>query len=376
MPDIFSTSREFATDMRYGEDNYIPISAELLPSVPIWSHMSRAGLEITNEVVPEISELIDECCSRLFANSNGVRGFTYPGNDFQATCLRVSEEQCVIQISSALIERLKKQELAFVIGHELGHFLMNHAASDMPPQDSLEFFSQKRAQEISCDRIGLITCGGVEIAIRAIMKTMSGLGEDHIRFDAAHFLSTSIDNIGAHHDSSQIYASHPSMPIRARALLWFSGYWEAHKSSIRTCAAKESFKKMDSRVAKDMKMYVEAATKATLEKYKSEASQWIWLGAAVTDGNLSSSEQSELSVKFGDDFMVKIKQKFSQLNISQVSTFILNKAEHSIRELVSLSPEQGSKFTFEEIHKSETAFLPNGVTSVIRNNISASNPTV
>ena len=48
---------------------------------------------------------------------------------------------------------------------------------------------QERAQELSVDRVGLIACGSVDIAIRALMKTVSGLSSEHLRFDVGTFIS-------------------------------------------------------------------------------------------------------------------------------------------------------------------------------------------
>ena len=71
-----------------------------------------------------------------------------------------------------------------MIGHELGHFLLDHHHANVGfTSANPEYFRQRRAQEISVDRLGLLSCGSLDVALRALMKTVSGLTERHLRFD-------------------------------------------------------------------------------------------------------------------------------------------------------------------------------------------------
>ena len=79
---------------------------------------------------------------------------------------------------------------------------------------------QSRAQEISVDRVGLVACGDLSVAIRAMMKTVSGLEHRHLRFDAGQFISQ-VSRL-SQGTSDEVWNSHPSMVVRSRALLWFS----------------------------------------------------------------------------------------------------------------------------------------------------------
>ena len=83
---------------------------------------------------------------------------------------------------------MSKDELTFVIGHELGHFLLGHSLEERQDTESEEYLIRSRAQEISVDRIGLVSCGSLNISIQVLMKLVSGLGEDMLRFDIGSFL--------------------------------------------------------------------------------------------------------------------------------------------------------------------------------------------
>ena len=77
-----------------------------------------------------------------------------------------------------------------------------------------------RAREISCDRLELIACGAVERAARAILKTGSGLTSRQLRFDTGAYLLAVLDDT-ATPERQHVYATHPPMPVQARAFLSF-----------------------------------------------------------------------------------------------------------------------------------------------------------
>jgi Zn-dependent protease with chaperone function len=81
--------------------------------------------------------------------------------------------------SSALIEAFDDQELAFVVGHELGHHMFSHhevpvsqlsRESQLEAGVVLELYAWSRYAEISADRAGLACVGELDSAARAFFS--------------------------------------------------------------------------------------------------------------------------------------------------------------------------------------------------------------
>ena len=72
---------------------------------------------------------------------------------------------------------MNEDEVAFVIGHEIGHAIFEHhklpvhgiLANDdrLKPQDTLQVLRWSRMAEISADRVGLIGCQSLQHAFGA-----------------------------------------------------------------------------------------------------------------------------------------------------------------------------------------------------------------
>lgn len=79
-------------------------------------------------------------------------------------------------ISSNWIEHFNEDELTFMIGRELGHIASGHTRftsllsvnGNENPIISLVFGAWLRKTELTCDRVGLLCCGSLDAATRAI----------------------------------------------------------------------------------------------------------------------------------------------------------------------------------------------------------------
>ena len=98
-----------------------------------------------------------------------------------------------IVISSNWIEHFKDDELTFMIGRELGHIAAGHTQftsllsvnGNENVIVSLIFGAWIRKTELTCDRIGLLCCGSIDAAMRAIViASFHGFGRkiDHMMF--------------------------------------------------------------------------------------------------------------------------------------------------------------------------------------------------
>ena len=83
-----------------------------------------------------------------------------------------------LALSSQWLPHLEEDELAFLVGSELGHIAAGHtrltslfsASGKENPFVALVFGAWLRRTEYTADRVGLLCCGSIDAAIRAIFK--------------------------------------------------------------------------------------------------------------------------------------------------------------------------------------------------------------
>ena len=91
----------------------------------------------------------------------------------------------VVVLSSALVEQFDKNELSFVIGHELGHYKAGHTKISTIFQPigmpwlwevltGVIFLLWNRKQEYTGDRCGLVLTKNIDSAISALVKLSIG----------------------------------------------------------------------------------------------------------------------------------------------------------------------------------------------------------
>ena len=172
MADSLQSATKLAEQIRFAGDTLRHNSdGNTAKTEAIASVFFQNELEITAEVTPALAAHLDQACNHLRIHRSLISAFVYASSELQAACFAASRSKCVIRFSSALIDLLDADEFSFVCGHEMGHFLLGHGVDKMESRDlSLEYFMQQRAQEVSVDRVGLIACGSLDIAVRALMK--------------------------------------------------------------------------------------------------------------------------------------------------------------------------------------------------------------
>ncbi len=344
MPDALKVARAQAESVRYAGDTargqtkrgYVSRLGALK------SNLNQSELRVSQEVTPALHHVLEEVCKNLHIPLEAVDAFIYASPTIQAECFSGNSHECVIRFSSSLVDILDEREFGFVAGHELGHFLLEHSNARMDPEKaSLEYFMQQRSQEISVDRIGLIACGSLDVAIKALMKTVSGLTSKHLRFNVGSFISQ-LKSSSFHLNET---ASHPSMLIRCRALLWFS-LNDAYTTSLQA-ESKETLSMLDERIRKDFHKYVDGSAKEKIQKVKDDLAMWIVADKIVQDDVFSISEQQEFEKVFGKDALDSLKKFLMEIPSAQVQDVVYERVKSTREELEKLIPE-----SFEsEVHK-------------------------
>lgn len=197
-----------------------------------------AQLRLTPLLAPRLIGLLDEVRKALGFDER-IELFVGQGAMVNAGAMHAisPDEPHVVQLTSALVERMTDDELRFVLGHELGHLAFRHyrarlaiaafgvdegQQSKAPALLARRMESWDRLAELSADRAGFIVVGSrLEVAVSTFFKLQAGLGPEHLRFDVAAF----IDQLGLLEklERRELLAqfSHPATPIRVRALQLF-----------------------------------------------------------------------------------------------------------------------------------------------------------
>ncbi|MFT6450082.1 MAG: Zn-dependent peptidase ImmA (M78 family) [Oleispira sp.] len=297
-------------------------------------HFYTSELLISKDVTPNLYQALSNVMKRLSVPEDVVTAFVYASSEINASCFLGLDDECVLRFSSGLIDILNISEFEFVVGHEMGHFLCDHPPIENNVSNrSLEDFIQKRAQEISADRIGLVGCDNLNVAVKALIKTVSGLRDEYLRFDISSFISQLQKS--SNHVSPSIESSHPSMLVRCRALLWFS----LSQSYIdKKEYVKQELSKLDSIIESDLDRYVNSSAKRIIDKAKETLSFWTAAYEIVQKEKFSKTDQNEFSERFGSNTLKSLLNFLNSLDKSEVDGAVFEQVQQARNELEILIP--------------------------------------
>lgn len=196
-------------------------------------------LRLTPLLAPRLTSLLDEARARL-GFEEPMELFVGQGPLVNAGAMHAvtADEPHVLELTSALVERMNDDELRFVLGHEVGHLAFRHyrarlavAAFGLDEKNESKapallvrrLETWDRLAELSADRAGLMVVDNrLEVAVSAFFKLQAGLGPEHLRFDLAAFLDqlTRLEKLERRELLAEF--SHPATPIRVRALQLFA----------------------------------------------------------------------------------------------------------------------------------------------------------
>mgnify|MGYP003626694310 CR=1 FL=1 len=330
MVDALHTARDRANAVRFAGENVTPTPLPVDRPEQTSLRPLRRAMDVTAGVTPILHQVVAAVCENLAVPMQVVRARVYASEEMQAHCSLLGQG-CLIEISSSLVEHLDPQEQAFVIGHEVGHFLLDHHFVGLPHDQTIERYKIMRARELSADRLGLIATRNAEAAMRAVMKTFSGLSERHLRFDAASFLRDAFNTENANELSVSQWDTHPSFAVRARCLVHFMPL----VGMALDARWLEDFKKIDLRVQKDVEKFSEGGVADQLNSLLESVKEWVWVAAAVAPGKISGSSMSILEADLRADFVEKIRTNFSQMTASEVDDLVNLNLAAATREFVS-----------------------------------------
>jgi hypothetical protein len=301
------------------------------------ANLSAEGLEVASAVLPGVEAALQQTCERLLVPRVRVVAFVVPDPVIQATCYQTGDDGCTVTVTSGLVQITDNvDELSFVLGHELGHFLLAHRGLDGSPAN----LRASRAQEISADRLGLLASGKVDVALRAVMKTLSGLGREHLRFDVSAFLSSSLERLK---EADQSSSTHPALPLRARCLLRFDAFLRTCPDRDPEAAARSQFDRFDEQVQRDVQELVDGPLNRNIERAEDSVRRWTWITCAVGDGALTKEEQRALREVLGPDALDSLIGLLSNRSAEEAFDLAQQRLQGAVHELNSLAIGSGSE---------------------------------
>jgi uncharacterized tellurite resistance protein B-like protein len=141
----------------------------------------------------------------------------------------------ILCLSHSFAQTLNEKEMAFVLGHELGHLIFEHGEIEealsllYPRQESMprhikrQYKYLRQLQEFSADRVGLISSGDLEASLKMLLIGASGLPENLLNPDLPSILDYSQKLVSDMKEMNvQPELSHPGTPIRMLALKAFA----------------------------------------------------------------------------------------------------------------------------------------------------------
>ena len=304
-------------------------------------HMLRNGVLLSETVTPVLEKRLLSVCNVLEIPRRNVTAFVYNSADIQADCLIDTAETCVLRFTSGLVNLMNEKEFQFVIGHELGHFLLGHGAClQNASEGSSEDYMRKRAAELSADRIGFLSIGSIEESVQAIIKIASGLSDQFLRFDVSGFLSQ-IDMISNSSPGESKNNTHPSMLIRCRSLLWFSMSIQSLDDVVKSNERK--IRGVDVRVTKDLEKFVDGQIR--LKKIELKHDIVLWKSAVLIfhSGSFSKEVQLRLSANLGEEALRGIKSFFNLFSREEILEEISQRLRGSLSSLHQEFPESAEE---------------------------------
>jgi hypothetical protein len=147
--------------------------------------LSGDGCLVTEKSCPSSHSVFAAACSALDLDASRFRFFCVA--DPKLNAFTTGSEIPTICATSGLINTCSEEELAFVIGHELGHYICGHVRCHSLARylsDALVFtpvwlavpairpviMSWARYSELSADRAGLLACKDFDAASRVYLK--------------------------------------------------------------------------------------------------------------------------------------------------------------------------------------------------------------
>ena len=337
-------------EIRYGYDNpsHYGLSERLNEdfdaSDEIMGGLLSDSVRIVPSLFPDIAKELEGLNKRMMLERD-IDCFVTSNPSIQAYCIPIKSGEdghFVVVVTSALIERLNSKEIIFVIGHEVGHFIYQHwrhpkGNEGMTHGQRLAMLQLERAAEISADRVGMIACRSLHASCTAMIKVASGLSEPFLKPDIPSLLRQFRELIAMDGHEAAIFSTHPTIPLRIRALLRFDPILKVFKKSGEVNPSE--LEGIDQKVDDDFHKSTGNALKKLSNAQFDNVKLWGMVSIFVADGIFSKSEQKLLGDQFGETILKKVIG-FLKTNHGAMDKAVSRKLKKACSEVVASHREK------------------------------------
>ena len=205
-----------------------------------WGQILAGAIPVTGKTFPGLNQIVGDCVEILrikrpkvvISNSvSGINAVTFG-----------SDQEPFIALSSILLRLMSNEELQFIVGHECGHIAMGHMVyhnvaatigdffrwipvigTQMANAITVPLHAWSRRSEITADRAGLLCCGNLPSAQKALLQLECGMiNADTIDMEEYLSFTRNILQGKFSRKFSEYLATHPLTPKRIEALAAFS----------------------------------------------------------------------------------------------------------------------------------------------------------
>lgn len=284
-----------------------------------------SAIQIKKDLFPKIHNSITEVLENLNLDEN-YRFFVTPNNaDANAYCkVLPKSDRADIVFTSRLIELLDEDEIKYVIGHEIAHYVYQHylyPKNEDFNSDNLKYFNSlnlSKSAEISADRLGFLAIGDLEKALKVMVKISSGLSSKHIQFNFEAFIKQ-LDSLKKLKNNSYLMnSSHPSIFTRAQALIWFneSSVYSSIKKGEKI--DKQGLDLIDNRIEEQINLLVNQERDTIYNDQINKCIFWSLIYLILEDNRFSPEEQ-----KYLEDI-------FSKTKVQSLKNYLRSSNEHNL----------------------------------------------
>ena len=191
---------------------------------------------VTPQTLPSLARIARQGVERL--QPGPVEVFVVPSRQLNAYTFGLSSPKVVVLYAS-LFKVMDEDEIAFILGHELGHVALGHTwlnsllggMAGIPSTYSAAillngaFLWWNRTCEFSADRAGMLACGRLDKAVSALIKLVAPTANTSADLQAVYQqLDKEDDN--PWNNLGEALTSHPMLIKRIEALRKYAGTQE------------------------------------------------------------------------------------------------------------------------------------------------------